>query len=53
MAKVESNQIVKSETQLRVVEQREGQLMIPSVGGVLSKTDQLKTVEDRLKPKEP
>jgi hypothetical protein len=52
LAKEESTKIVKSETQLRVVEQKEERLMVPSVGGTLSKTDQLKTVEERLRSKE-
>ncbi len=51
MAKEESTQIVKSETQLRPVEQKDYSLMVPNVGGVLSKADELKSVEERLKPK--
>ena len=52
MAKEESTQIVKSETQLRAFKQKDYNLMIPSAGGVLSKADQLRVVEDRLKLKE-
>jgi hypothetical protein len=51
LAKEESTQIVKSETQLRLVEQKDYSLMVPAGGGVLSKADQLKAVEARLKPK--
>jgi hypothetical protein len=48
----ESTQIVKSETQLRAVEQKDYSLMVPNAGGALSKTDQLKMVEDRVRLKE-
>ncbi len=50
MAKEESTKMVKSETQLRAVEQKNYSLMVPNAGA-LSKTDQLKTVEDLLKSK--
>jgi hypothetical protein len=48
LAQEESTQIVKSETQLRTIKQKERQLMIPDAGGVLSRADQLRNVEEIL-----
>jgi hypothetical protein len=48
LAQEESTQILKSETQLRTVKQKERQLMIPDAVGALSRADQLRNVEESL-----
>jgi len=45
----ESSGTVKSEYQLRIFEPKDYVLMNPSGGGALSRTDQLKTIQDILK----